>query len=160
MMKPVLALILGTCAAALSSDCGMSPIAPDPLNPPSVILSGSWTGTGSDSQGPELMTWDLSQTGNRVTGMVITRAVDTADGSCASCHKNKSGTVSGTISGTDLTLRMFFPSGGDVPTPMCSVTINATVPNATDTNIATSYSGVDTCEGPFVGGAFSMDHQQ
>ena len=158
-MKPALALILGTCAAVLSSTCGMPPVAPIVFKPPSVTVSGTWTGTGSDSQGPELMTWDLRQTGNVVTGMVITRAVDTTDGTCASCHKNKSGMVSGTISGTDLTLRMFFPSGGDVPTPMCSVTINATVPDATDKNIATNYSGEDTCEGPFVGGAFSMDHQ-
>jgi hypothetical protein len=140
-----------------SSDCGMSPVA---LNPPSVKLSGTWTGTGSDTQGPELIAWELRQTGNMVMGTVTTQAVDTTDGSCASCHKNKSGTVSGTISGTKLTLSMFFPSGGNVPTPMCSVTINATVPEATDSAIATSYSGVDTCEGPFVDGVFSMDHQR
>lgn len=143
-------------AALVTAGCGMPSI---PLDPPTVKLTGTWTGTGSDSQGPELITWDLTQTGNMVTGMVSTRAVDTTDGTCASCHKNKTGTVSGTISGADLTLRMFFPSGGDVPTPMCTVTMNATVPDATDYNIATSYTGLDTCEGPFAGGRFSMDHQ-
>ena len=162
MMKPVFALVLGMLAALLSSDCGMPPAAPISASPPSggtsLPFSGTWSGTGSDSQGAERMTWVLTQTDNTVTGTVATQAVDPTNGSCASCHKNKVGTLSGTISGTVLTLRMYFPIGGDVPTPICSVTMDATASNITTSNIASTYSGADTCEGPFADGVFTMDH--
>jgi hypothetical protein len=135
-MNPVLALVLSICAAALSSDCGKSPVA---LNPPSVTLTGTWTGKGSDSQGPELMTWELMQMGNMVMGRVTTQAVDTSDGTCASCHKNK---MDGT--GNDFVptsrLRMFFPSGGDVLTPRHRHDVCDRARRQPD-NIATSYSG-------------------
>jgi hypothetical protein len=51
---------------------------------------------------------------------------------------------------------MLFPAGGDVPTPICSVTINATAADITRNRIAATYSGADSCEGPFTNGAFTM----
>jgi hypothetical protein len=155
MAKPVLALVLGTLAALQSSDCGMPPGSPRSESP---TMSGTWSGTGSDSQGPESMAWQLTQTGDLVTGTAITRGGDTTDGTCASCHKNKSGTLSGTISGNSLRVTMFFPTGGDVPTPICSVTMDATASDITTRKIAGTYTGEDTCEGPFSNGAFTLDH--
>jgi hypothetical protein len=152
-MGPVLALGLGLLAATLAADCTMLPVAPTSLQ-----LSGTWDGTGADAQGAEVISWVLMQTGNTVRGTVSTRAVDPADGSCASCHKNKTGTFTGTIVGSSLTLTMFFPTGGDVPTPICSVTMIATADGVTGSKIASTYSGADTCEGPFTDGTFTMDH--
>ena len=53
------------------------------------------------------------QTGTAVSGTVATQAVNPNDGSCNSCHRNKNGSVSGAISGSTLTLTMFFAAGGD-----------------------------------------------
>jgi len=121
-------------------------------------LSGSWSGTGSDSQGAEEMTWVITQRGDTVSGSVSTQSVNPTDGSCASCHKNKSGTFSGTIADSVLRLTMYFPTGGDVPTPICSVTMVASVAGFTANRIASTYSGADTCEGPFTDGEFEMLH--
>jgi hypothetical protein len=82
--------------------------------------------------------------------------VDVADGTCASCHKIKGGTLSGTISGAGLTVTMVFPTGGDVPTPICGVTFEATAAGITKDRIVATYSGVDSCEGPITDGAFTM----
>jgi len=47
------------------------------------------------------------------------RPLSETDGSCASCHKVKDGTVSGSISGSAVTPRMSFALGGTRPTPTC-----------------------------------------
>lgn len=131
-----------------------SPPAPSPLN-----LSGTWTGTGSDSQGAETLRWVLTQVGNALSGSASTRPANPSDGSCASCHKVKDGSLSATLSGTTLTLRMLFPTGGSVPTPICSVIMESTASGVTSNSIAASYSGSDSCEGAFAGGTFSMTRQ-
>src|SRR6185295_7248420 len=103
-----------------------TPAAPAPAAPPSLGLTGAWTGTGTDPQGAERMSWTLTQTGAALSGIADLAPLDAADGSCASCHKFKAGTVTGTLSGTTLKMTLVFPSGGDgVPTPMCTITFDA-----------------------------------
>jgi hypothetical protein len=94
-----------------------------------------------------------------VSGTVATRAVDPADGSCASCHKNKSGTLTGTMSSGALTFTMSFPSGGSDGTPLCGVDMSGTTTRLIGSLAGATYSGADSCEGPFSGGAFSMTRQ-
>jgi hypothetical protein len=138
---------LGLAVAWSTWGCGDSATAPKTLN-----VAGTWSGTESDRLGPALLTWKLTQTGYTVSGTAVMRPVDAADGSCASCHKSKDGTFSGTLSGTTLTLAMFFPAGGVAdPTPACSITINGTAPNVTESAIAGTYGGTDPCEGSFDG---------
>src|SRR5262245_11503524 len=72
-------------------------------------VTGSWTGTGSDSFSAERIVWTLTQSDSNVTGRVELAPMDPDDGSCASCHKLRKGTVAGTIDGSTLTLRMNFP---------------------------------------------------
>src|SRR5262245_7552523 len=108
----------GVLAGWLLTACGstpptmVNPIAPPPPTA-AVNLSGTWSGTGSDSFGPELVTWVLTQSGTSVSGTAALNAVDPADGSCGSCHKVKRGTLTGTLSGTSLSVTMKFPAGGD-----------------------------------------------
>jgi hypothetical protein len=134
------------------------PTAPTP--PPTggtTNIAGVWNGTGSDPQGSERMSWMLSQSGDAVTGTADLAPLNAADGSCASCHKFKAGTLSGTISGSTIAMRLVFPAGGDgVPTPMCTITFNATASTAVRDRIDATYTGDDTCEGPFSGGTFTM----
>ena len=150
---------LVSCVALLAfglvaEGCDNSPAAPRPPD-----ISGSWTGAGSDNQGAETFTLVLTQTDSALNGTVATTAADPADGSCASCHKNKVGVVSGTISRGALTVTMTFPTGGNVPTPICSVTMNASAASVTPQKIVANYSGGDSCEGPFVNGAFTIMKQ-
>jgi len=153
----VLAVVLLTCG------CGSSPVAPDVpprlSAPPPLNLTGTWSGRGSDPQGDHLITLTLAQSGDALSGAVITRNVEPSGTTCASCHKVKDGTFSGTLSGTALTLKMMFPTGGDVPTPICSVTIDATASSVTSGKFEATYTGEDSCEGPFTNGSVTMDRQ-
>jgi hypothetical protein len=85
--------------------------------------------------------------------------MDPADGSCASCHKLRKGTVSGTLDGATLTLRMNFPAGGDVPTPICVTDLTGSA-SITGNQIAGRYSGTDSCEGLFANGQLTLTRQQ
>jgi hypothetical protein len=118
-------------------------------------LAGTWTGDATDSKGTIGMNWTISQSGANVSGTVSTQFPN--DGSCNSCHRNKSGTFSGTIDGTTLVLNMFFGTGtaGD-PTPACSVTLSGTASDVTPFGLTFLYSGEDTCEGPFLSGTAPM----
>ena len=154
-MRSVLVVVLGIAVTLSLSGCRVSPTAPRQVN-----LSGMWTGTGSDTQGAAILQWALTQTGNTVLGRAISTPADPTDGTCASCHKNKIGTVSGTVSGTTLTLSMLFHAGSDAePTPMCSVIVYSAAPSITEAKITGAYSGVDSCEGPFTDGALAMVRQ-
>jgi hypothetical protein len=123
-------------------------------------LTGNWTGTANDSQGATVVAWSLTQSGNDLTGTVMTRSVNPNDGSCNSCHRNKSGSLTGILSDGTLTLRMFFAAGaaGD-PTPACSATLTGTATSIGDGRLSGSYSGFDTCEGAFESGTLTMARQ-
>ena len=110
-----------------------------------------------DSQGATIVTWALTQTGTNVSGTVKTQAVDPTDVSCNSCHRNKTGAFSGTIAGTTLALTMFFAAGGTGdPTPECTPTLTGTASSIAKDTLTASYSGADSCEGPFLNGTLSM----
>jgi len=145
---------------ATATGCGSSPAAPNPTAGPapgsSLNLTGMWIGSGTDAQGPEKFSWTLTQTGGNVTGTAILDPADPADGTCGSCHKQKSGTVSGTISGTALSLTLDFPKGGGDLTPLCGLTLSATTTDVAAGRIASAYTGTTTCEGPITDGMLVM----
>ena len=149
--------IAGLFVPVTVAGCGSSPAAPNPATPtattPSATnLTGTWTGTGTDAQGPETFRWTVTQTGDRITGTVVLDPADPNDGSCGSCHKKKNGTVTGTLSGGALTLALEFPAGGTDLTPLCGITMNASTTNVAAARIAASYTGTTTCEGPITDG--------
>ncbi len=154
------ARVFALVVSAVSLSCGGSPAAPSGQSavvalpaPAASSLAGTWTGTGVDSQGTTTVTWTLAQTGDTVSGTVKTQAVDPTDGSCNSCHRNKSGTVAGTIAGGSVLLRMVFAAGADGdPTPICSQALDGTASRTDDGRIVGTYSGADTCEGQLANG--------
>ena len=160
----LVALVLCACQAgssvpsAPSQPAAPAPAAPAPPPAAVVDVSGTWSGTGSDSFSPELVRWVLTQAGSDVTGTAELAPVDPADGSCASCHKLKKGTFTGTLSGNALSVSMRFPAGGDVPTPICIVDLSGTA-TVDDRRITASYSGTDTCEGIFSNGRIDLTRQ-
>jgi hypothetical protein len=136
------------------------PAPPPPPSPPPapapINMVGTWTGTGVDSMGTVILTWALTQTGSALSGTVKMQAVDVA-GSCNSCHRNKTGTFSGTINGTTLSTTMVFPKhGAGDPTPDCTATLTGTASNVTTNTLTAAYSGVDSCEPPANNGTVVM----
>ena len=148
----------GTSAPPLTAPS--PPPAATPSPSPPVGIAGVWQGSATDSQGDTRISWSLTQSGNILSGTVKTQAVNPDDGSCNSCHRNKSGSVSGTMSGTTLTLNMLFAAGVDGdPTPACSATLTSTATVGGERALTGTYSGSDTCEGPFANGTLAMTRQ-
>jgi len=162
-MRSIAAVMMGALLGTSMWSCGSSsrpsaPITPSAPTPAAITVSGTWTGTGSDSFGPERVTWVLTQSGISVSGTAELNAADPADGSCGSCHKVKRGTFSGTLSGASLSVTMKFPAGGDVPAPMCVVDLSGSA-TVVDRRMTASYTGTDTCEGFFADGKIELTRQ-
>jgi len=147
--------IVVVLAAASLSGCQSSLSTPAAPGATTIDVSGRWSGTGSDSFSPELVTWVLSQAGNAVSGTAELKAVNPSDGTCGSCHKVKTGTLTGTVSGSTLTVSMKFPAGGDVPAPICVAELSATA-NVADRRMTATYTGTDTCEGVYSNGTMEL----
>jgi hypothetical protein len=125
---------------------------------PPLNLTGTWKGTGHDTfvrnnaADGMRVTWVLTQTGSAISGTVRTTALVPGDGSCSSCHRDKTGTVSGTISGSALSLTMDFPGMNGEVTALCAVTLNGTASAIANNTFTTAYSGTDSCENVTPGG--------
>ena len=152
----VLACLVAAALLIPLAGCG-SPAAPTTKASGSAAnLAGTWTGTGTDAQGPETFRWTVAQTGDRISGAVVLEPADPADGSCGSCHKQKTGTLAGTLSGGTLTLTLDFPAGGTDVTPLCGITMHATTSDIAAGRVAATYTGTTTCEGPITDGALTV----
>jgi len=102
------------------------------------------------------LTWTLSQTGSALSGTIAMQAVDAA-GSCNFCHRTKTGTFSGTIDGTRLSMTMVFPTGGaEDQTPACRATLTGTASHVATDSLTAAYAGVDSCEPPASNGTLVM----
>ncbi len=156
--------LLQGCADSPSPPAAPSSPTPAPSAPPvttvtGLNLTGTWTGSGSDGLGPETFSWVLAQSGNALSGSASMRPLSETDGSCASCHKVKDGSISGSVSGTTVTLRMSFDLGGSQPTPTCLVVMDVSASNVTSTSLASSYNGSDSCEPAVALGSITMSRQ-
>jgi hypothetical protein len=150
----------GGTAPSTPTPSAAPPAAPVPAPPSTTGFAGAWSGTAQDSQGQTTVTWTLTQNGADLSGTVVTQAINPDDGSCNSCHRNKRGTVTGTLAGTSLTLTMSFAAGADGdPTPECSATMKGTVTSLSSSRVSGSYTGSDTCEGPFLDGSMQLDRR-
>jgi hypothetical protein len=110
-------------------------------------VSGTWSGSGSDSTGSGLMTWQLTQTGSSVSGMM------TASTPVGTVVYN--GTFSGTITGSTLIFTINIPVG-NISLPSCSATISGSG-DVANGSITGTYTGSNSCTGPFMlGGVFTL----
>jgi hypothetical protein len=100
---------------------------------PPIDLSGSWSGVvGSGSGGGRALrlTWTATQTGNTVTGPA------TLTTSPAVSDVTFTGTLTGSLTGTQLSLSYTAPAGTIASAPQCSVSARGTAASTT-----TSISG-------------------
>ncbi len=149
-------LLVGAAVLFIAVACGSPTIPSTPPAPP-LSAAGAWSGTSVDSQGTTIVTWTITQTGTQLSGTVQTRAPGVDDGSCNFCHRNKSGTFAGTISGDVLTMNLQFAAGVDGdPTPICSATMTGSASGVTAGHLSGAYTGSDSCEGAFLNGTIAM----
>jgi hypothetical protein len=155
LIMTVLGRFLFVAIVLLMPACGGSSTSPSSIN-----LSGSWTGNASDSSGPANISATLSQSAGSVTGTVRF--------SVPNSSVVGNGTFSGTLSGTTLTFTTTIPVGGfsGFLVGSCSATLSGTanvatitISGVTATQIVGTYSGNNSCSGPFTNGTISMTKQ-
>jgi hypothetical protein len=151
-------LLIANCVVL--AGCGSpasTPASPSPATAASATsLTGTWTGTGNDAQGAETFKWTLTQTGTALTGTAVLDSANRNDGSCGSCHKQKNGTLSGTLANGALSLTLDFPEGGSDITPLCGITMHATTTDLAAGRINATYTGTTTCEGAITDGTLTV----
>jgi hypothetical protein len=171
-MKPVLTICMSSAFALLAVSCGAGSGPPEPQSQqnPQQDPRETFTGTGVDSNATNaannipnittIVTWKLTQTGANVSGTVTTQSIDPpGPASCNSCHRSRTGALSGTVSGTTLTWTASFPADpANDPTPSCTATLTGTTDIAQG-SLGGVYSGQDTCEGIFTSGTLTLAHQ-
>ena len=120
--------------------------------PTGLNLTGTWVGTAGDSSGQLLMTWQLTQSVNTVTGTVTATTT-------VGAPLYAGGSLTGTASPSALSFTITIPRGGIAPLPDCSATFSGTVPDITSTGMTGTYSGTDSCGNTYVSGRFTLIKQ-
>lgn len=177
-MRSVLPLLTGGALAVLGFACGggsgptgeamPAGATPSEAAPP-ANLAGIWSGAGLDSNAntgvgsKTAVTWSLTQTDAAVSGTVTTQSSDAPGTTCNSCHRSRTGKLTGTVTAGTLTWTISFPAdGASDPTPACLATFSGTVSVAgmAETSLSGSYAGDDSCEGQFSGGTLTITRLQ
>lgn len=126
------------------------------------LVTGSWSGSMSETGGTVMgsgymggmmggmmsgrMAWRLSQDGDHVTG-----SMDLSGFGGTGLM-----TMTGTVSGSTVTLRMSIPAGG-MHEPGCTSDAQCTLQiDGTDTRMTGPYSGTNSCSGAFSGGQITL----
>ena len=133
-------LAAGLCLVAATACGGSSNAGSGPMEPSgsSLNLAGSWSGKfiftqsdGTPDPNPGIVVWTATQSDSSVTGP-LTLTVNENDTS-----ETYRGTLSGTLSGAQLSLALSFPAGTFAEVPACAITGSGT---ATPTSTAISSS--------------------
>ena len=145
-------IIVAVAASACSGSGMSSPISPSAT----TTMSGAWLGNASDSSGSMMgagltsammrnTTWTLTQTGNMFSGTMHFAG-----------YVGGPATVSGTMNGRSGTFTMTMPSGS-MMMGTCTATASGTLDmDDVMAQLHGTYSGLNSCTGPFDQGAVSM----
>jgi hypothetical protein len=121
-----------------------------------MSVTGTWAGAASDSSTSAgagtvmgqssmgAMTWPLTQSGSTVTGSM----------SFAGMAGRTPGSVSGTMSGEDMTFAMDMPTNSMMSTG-CSARATGTA-HFNGTTMTGTYTGTNSCTGAFTSGQMTM----
>jgi hypothetical protein len=138
----------------LAAACGGDSV----LSPSAVSLTGTWTGSASDSSismgqgsamgqaGMGTMTWPLTQVGSTVTGSMTFSGM----------QGRMAGTFVGIMNGDDMAFTMDLP-GGSMMSPGCSSRAVGTAHVNRMTMMMTgTYTGSNSCSGPYIDGRMTL----
>lgn len=164
MMK----LMVAGVVALFSVACGNStPTSPSMMNgsatqtSASTSLSGTWSGAASDSSsalgagammgqaGMGTPTWQLSQSGTMVTGTM----------SFGGMQGHMLGTLTGTMSGNDMTFTIDMPNASMMAGGCTARATGTAHLDPTTMTLTCTYSGTNSCSGPFGNGQMTMAHR-
>ena len=151
-----LALLVFISADACGGSGGSS-TQPSPTSPTSpsasgpVSLSGTWSGSASDSSGPGQMSWQVTQAGASFSGTVTITDTGTGLGG--------RGSVSGTLSSSSIHFSISIPAGGfDSPYAACTANVSGDG-QASTSSITGTYSGSNSCAGAITSGQLTLNKQ-
>lgn len=152
-------LIAAALLSLLAFACGGNSSTPT-MPTAAASVTGTWAGTASDSTTPALgpggmmgqggmgtMTWQLTENGTSVTGTM------SFSGMASSMMR---GTLSGTMSGEDMTVTMDMPAGSMMSGTCSSHATGTMHVNGGTMTMTGSYSGTNSCAGPFTNGQLTM----
>lgn len=143
----------------LAFGCGGS--SSSPTTPGSTTsVTGTWAGTASDSTtaglgsggmmgqaGMGTMTWQLTETGSAVTGSMSFAGMPSS---------MIRGTMSGTISGQDMTFTMDMPTGSMMSGACSAHAVGTMHVDGTTMTMTGTYTGTNSCAGTFNNGQMMM----
>jgi hypothetical protein len=135
-MRPSILVVVSLLALAACSGSTSSPAAPTMTSPSALTsLSGTWTGTSSDTSGPEALTWTLTQNSTAMTGTMNISDIGRS--------MMGNGAMQGTVNGSTMTFHMTVPSGGFNGTmSSCSMGVDGQATMSSDGHTMTgTYSG-------------------
>jgi hypothetical protein len=132
--------------ALLSGACGGNSSPTQPTT--TASLSGIWSGSATDSSGPGLMTWQITQTGSSFAGtMTMTDSRTGVRGT---------GSVSGTVNGATIQFSLTVPSGGfDSAYGACTANVSGQAA-VSGTTLSGSYAGTNSCSGTISSGNVTL----
>ena len=116
---------------------------------PTLNVSGTWVGDGTDSTRPMRMTFQLTQSNQNVTGTFVATTP-------VGAPIYTSGAVAGTVSATAFTFTIAVPQGAVADAPDCTASFTGTADDVRADSMAGTYTGMDTCGGTFAGGRFTL----
>lgn len=156
-MTRTMAAMVVAGVAGLGAACGGT----TPTSPSAAMttsMTGAWAGLASDSSttmgtgammgqvGLGTMTWQLTETGTTVTGVM----------SFSGMRGGTPGVFTGTVSGDDITFTMVLPSGSMMSAGCTAQATGALHVNRSTMTMIGSYQGTNACTGPFTGGQMTM----
>ena len=145
----VLTLVSGTACGG--SGGSSTPSQPSSTGSSSVNLTGTWSGSASDSSGPGQMSWQLSQTDTSFSGTLT--MTDTVAGVTGR------GSVSGTVSGSSIRFSINVPAGGFAsPYAACTASVSGEG-QASLSTVTGTYSGSNSCSGAITSGQLTLSKQ-
>jgi hypothetical protein len=155
VMNLVRALVGALTLAAVACDGATSPTTSRSTSgePASTVnVSGVWSGGTTDSLRQTTMTWQLTQTGNVVSGTVVATTTIGAP-------IYTGGSVAGSVSGTTFTFTVGIPRGSVADLPDCAVTLSGATTDITAAGMSGVYTGTDSCAGAIAGGRINFVKQ-
>ena len=116
--------------------------------PSPISLTGTWSGTATDSSGPGNITWEVTQSGDSFSGTLT--MTDESSGA------HGRGSVSGTVSRTTAAFSITIPAGGfDDPWAACTATLTGTA-TVTSSSLSGTFTGSNSCSGSVSAGQLTL----
>ena len=151
LLRLVGLLVLASAAGCGGGNGGPSALPTQPSASTSDTLTGTWSGSASDSSGPGQMSWQIAQSDTSFSGTVT--MTDSGTGLMGR------GSVSGTVSSGSIRFSISVPAGGfDSPYASCIAEVSGDGLVSTS-SITGTYSGSNSCADTITSGQLSLTRQ-